>query len=326
MGSDVEQAGILETLALGCEQGHFVLRLPRPDKSFRTLWRTRATDADLKERELEVVLPEAAELTELDSGLLAPGVIPGLWPSDDSPLTTNMVVEFFDGKHASRVQREGYEETFAVPHSPRDVIERSIGEAVKAGAIWLIAGPASIFKEDVPLGVLNDTATLNPPPPEIAATAVLPQNLEAAWAQEATTAAAIASGLSASYGKQLPWPVVAAGIDGAIRGRLVERTEDSGPWPCDWTGAASVRLRVAEEVPPSPPPQLPLGRKYAEAALEPAELQDLVDGLGEILKAGAGLDLRFVLRVELPDGPMDTEQMARLNEALVKVSPDLRLE
>ncbi len=40
-------------------------------------------------------------------------------------------------------------------------------------------------------------------------------------------------------------------------------------------------------------PQLPLDHKYAEAALEPAGLQDLVDGLGDILKADAGLDLRL---------------------------------
>ncbi|MDO8690500.1 MAG: hypothetical protein Q7R39_10915, partial [Dehalococcoidia bacterium] len=69
----LRQKDIAETLALGCEQGHFVLRLSRPDKTIRTFWRTRPGDVELKERDLEVVLPEEAELTELEGSLLAPG-------------------------------------------------------------------------------------------------------------------------------------------------------------------------------------------------------------------------------------------------------------
>jgi hypothetical protein len=137
--------------------------------------------------------------------------------------------KFFDGTHASKVQREGYEEVFPVPKASREALERAVGEAVKAGVAWLIAGPASIFKEEIPLGVLSDAATLNPPPPDLPAIAVLPQNLAAAWGQEITTATAIASALSAAQGKQLPWAVVAAAIDGAVRGRLLERAADSGP-------------------------------------------------------------------------------------------------
>ena len=191
----------------------------------------------------------------------------------------------------------------------------------------LISRPTSVFKEEIPLGVLTDAATLNPPPPDIPATAVLPQNLQAAWSQEITTAAALASALSAVQGKQIPWPIVSAAIEGAIRGRLLERTEDSGPWPCDWAGAANVRLRIPEDVPPTQPTLLPpSGRIYAEAELEPAELQDLVDGLGEIVKAGAGLDIRFVVRVELSEGTTNSEQVDALNEALAKVSDKLKLE
>lgn len=111
---------------------------------------------ELKERDLEVVLPEAAALTEIDSHLLAPGAIPGLWPADRSPLALGALVEFFGGTHASTVQEEGYTESFPIPKAPR--------QAVKAGMVWLIADPASLFKEEVPLGVLNAAATLNPPP------------------------------------------------------------------------------------------------------------------------------------------------------------------
>jgi hypothetical protein len=119
---------------------------------------------ELKERDLEVVLPEAAALTEIDSHLLAPGAIPGLWPADRSPLALGALVEFFGGTHASTVQEEGYTESFPIPKAPRQAVERAASQAVKAGMVWLIADPASLFKEEVPLGVLNAAATLNPPP------------------------------------------------------------------------------------------------------------------------------------------------------------------
>lgn len=81
-----------------------------------------------------------------------------------------------------------------------------------------------------------------------------------------------------------------------------------------------MRLRVREE---APPPSVPR-RHVAEAELEPVELQDLVDGLAEIVKAGAGLDLRFVLRLELGQGAEPSpEQLAKLNEALRKACEKL---
>jgi len=320
----LRQRDIVETLALGCEQGYFVLRLPRPDKSFRTLWRTRPSDTDLRERDLEVVLPEAAELTQVDSGLVVPGALPGLWPEDGSCISVRLVHEFFDGQHVGKVQREGYEEVLRIPAAPTQVADEAIGEAVKAGVLWLISGPASIFKEPIPLGVLTDDATLNHPPATIPATAVLPQNLPAAWAGEQTTAAALSSALSVEADKSLPWVVVASAVDGALRGRLLARTDDSGPWPCDWAQAGTVRLRVSTE----PPTQLPLpspARLVTEAKLEPAELQDFVDRLGEVVKAAAGLDLGIELRLTLGDDTTPTvEQLVKLNEALGEVSGKLR--
>lgn len=315
---------VVDTLALGVAQGHFVLRLTRPDKSVRTIWRSQPDEVDLQERDLEVVLPEAAELSEIDSSLLAPDALSELWPQDRSPITVGELIQFFDGKHVSRVQREGYEETFPVPKAVREVVEQAIHEAVKAGVVWLISDPATVFREDIPPGVLSDAATLNRPPAEIPATALLPQNLPAAWSQSVTTAAAISQALSAVHEKPLPWSVVRSAIDAAIQSRFLERTPDSGPWPSDWTGAASIRLRVPKEAPPPPLPPL---RKYAEAELESRELQDIADGLGDVLDAGAGLNLRFVLRLELGDGVQTTaEQIARLNEILTKLCAKLRFE
>src|SRR5262249_31408364 len=61
---------ILETLVEGCAQGSFVLRLSRPDGSFRTWWRSRPDEAALKDPALELVLPAAAELSEITPALL----------------------------------------------------------------------------------------------------------------------------------------------------------------------------------------------------------------------------------------------------------------
>jgi hypothetical protein len=66
-------------------------------------------------------------------------------------------------------------------------------------------------------------------------------------------------------------------------------------------------------------------RKHAEAELRPAELQNVVEGLGDVVKAGAGLNLRFVLRLEVGQALEPTpQQLSRLNEALAKVSSKLR--
>jgi hypothetical protein len=81
---------------------------------------------------------------------------------------------------------------------------------------------------------------------------------------------------------------------------------------------------VPTEAPPAPRP--PRGHS-TEAELEPAELQDLVDGLADIIKAGAGLSLRFVLRLQVGDGVQPSpDQVARLNEALRKACSKLEFE
>lgn len=320
----LRQKDIVDTLAIGCQMGYLVLRMARPDGSTRTLWRVRPSDIELKERSLEVVLPETAELTELDGNLLAPGAIPSLWPDDGSPLQFGTLLASFDGQHVSKVQRDNYEELFYLPIAPRAVIEAAVEEAVKSGVVWLTAGPASIYGEPIPAGVLTEAATLNPPPVAIAATELLPQNLEGAWAQGGTTGAAIASVLSVTHGKTLPWSVVATAIDGAIRGRLLELTKDSGPWPCDWPGAGVLQLRVIQETVVTGGGAQP--RRSFEATMEPSELQDFVEHLGEVRKASVGLDVRFVLRIELADEDATPEQIAKLKEALDGVSQHLRFQ
>ena len=65
----LKSQAIVETLVEGCVQGTFVLKLTRPDRTFRTWWRTRPDDAALADPALELVLPEAAELGDIPGEL-----------------------------------------------------------------------------------------------------------------------------------------------------------------------------------------------------------------------------------------------------------------
>src|SRR5205085_12481540 len=117
----------------------------------------------------------------------------------------------------------------------------------------------------------------------------------------ATTAAALADALSAKAGKPLPWNTVRAALNGAFQMRLLERSVDSGPWPCDPAGASVVRVRLPSKGPPPPPPlpPPPTGVRVAQAELRPNQLQDVADQVGELTRAAVGHDLKFLLRTEL---------------------------
>ena len=319
----VRRAEIFETLRLGARDGQLVLRVSRPDGSHFAIWRAEAPSVDLQDPGVEVVLLEAAELTEVPPHLLAPGSLPGLWPADGGPISVGSVMSFFDGAHTVTVTRGGFTEPQRVPRADGDAVEAAIREAVRSGTAWLTAGPATVFREEIPAGVLTDAAVLSPPPAPIPADDLLPEGLAAAWKESVTTAAAVAAALSQKLGKVLPWVSIRDSIDGALRARMLELATDSGPWPTAWAGAATVRLRVPTEPPPLPPGP----RAYrGEAELSIAEVQNLADQVSAIQSAAVGLNLRLVVRVELaPASPPEEEQIERLNEALGGVSPKLRV-
>ena len=319
----VRRTEILETLKLGAREGQVVLQGARPDGSRLTVWRAETPPVDLQDPSFEVVLPEAAELTEVPADLLATGRLPGLWPDGGAPLPVQSAVAFFDGSRTITVKRNGYSESLRVPKASREAVETAIREAVKSGAVWLTAGPASVFREEIPPGVLTDAALLNPPPAPIPPADLLPTALPAAWKEGLTTATAIAAALSQEAGTVLPWAAVRDAIDGALRAQMLERTIDSASWPTAWAGAANVRLSV----PTAPPPPAPGPRSYrAEAELSIAEIQNLSEQVAAIQSAAVGLNLRFVVRVDLaPASPPAEQQLKRLNDALEGVSPKLKV-
>jgi hypothetical protein len=286
-------------------------------------------DIAVKDPSLEVILPEAATLTALSPKLLTPGVLPGLWQT--SELTLREVREYFAGGHVVHLPREGYEEPVTIPQAEGEVIEAVVHAAVKEGTLWLTSGPASVFAEDIPAGILTDEALLHAPPQSVSALEVVEQNLSEAWSNGTTTALAISTALSKKVGKTLPWATVREALDGALRARLLERTTDSGPWPCDYVGAEAIKLQTPHELereypPISTPPQLAPGMLVAEAELRLNELQDLADSIADIRQAAVGFDLKFRLRLELSGAfrPPD-DVVAKINRLLQDISEHLRL-
>ena len=295
---------ILDTLADGCNQGTFVLRLTRPDGSFRTWWRCPPDETALKDPALELVLPESARLAEIPYILLAPAELPDLWKSD--AVKVQEVLDYFNGSTVVQLQREGYLEPLSIPASDADVVNGAIQAAVENGTLWLVNGPASILAESIPTGILTPQALLRQPPANIAAAEILPENLPAAWSDESSNALSIATALSQNAGQILPWSPVKNVISAALNARFLTLEETSSSWPCEYPSAQGIKLKVAHGDSDRGSGGRGSGSKLmlAETDFEPSGIQDLADAIPQLLdiKAKTHIPISFHVRIELGDG------------------------
>jgi len=328
----LNRKAILDTLLDGCRNGVFVLRLPRPDHTFKTFWHEEPDESVIGDPGLEVVLSQSAKLSELPSKLLSPGALPELWHNEE--LLLKVLYSYFSGR-AVKFTREGYEyeEEIVIPGADRDIVDAAIQAAVKEKRLCVISGRASFLAEEIPAGVLTDDAYLQTPPQPIPVKDILPDTLPEAWSDGTTTALAIFEALSKKMGKILPWLIVQETIDGAIRARQIDRTLESGPWPCDYAGAKFVKIQLLVQEPPKPwqPPEPPVKRRpgmlVAEAPIETYEIQNLSEQISELTRAAVGLDLKFLLRVELGSNPPPSEEaVTKINQLLQEVSEQLTLK
>ena len=341
----LNRSAILDTLLQGCEQGMFVLRSTRGDGSLRTYWfDTPEKAVAVKDETLQVVLTEQATLSPLSSKLLVPGKLPALW--QDSTLTLQEMANYFRGRIITIKHKDGdyeYDDSFSIPTVERSVLDTAIQAAVREKHLWLISGATSLYGEEVPADVLTDDATLQAPPQPLQAKDVMPTQLPEAWnGKDETTALAIADALSTSAGKPLPWLIVRDAINAAFTSRWLERSADSGAWPCDYAGARAVKISVRKER-PAPPPSDDIIRQpgysyepvsgprplITEADLSIQELQDLYDQVTNIKTACTDVNLNpiFHLRIELKgDSQPDPEALKTINGLLQQVSEKLKIE
>ncbi len=314
---------LLDTVLQGVERGLFVARLVRPDGSARTWWREAVDPEARQDSQLEVVLPGKGELASLSAGLLALGVLPELW--DDGQVTVSAIKSYFAGGRAVRIPREGYEDTQVVPKCSEQTVHEAVHEAVEQGTVWLTNGPASVWREQIPYGVLDDAAVLRAPPDPVPAQELSADALPGAWRDGTTNGAALTRALSQSRRTTLPWGLVREGIRAGVESRWLEVAEGSAAVGCAYDQAGQLRLeRPAEVAPPPPPPPGPA----AGALLEGSQIQDLAELVPKLLEAGAGNDLRFRVAAVLSDetgGSAPEEVKATLDELLATVSAELQI-
>jgi hypothetical protein len=319
---------ILDTLAEGCAQGSFVLRLRRPDGSFRTWWRTRPDETAMNDPALELVLPAAAGLAEIPYQLLLPGTLPELWKGDE--ITVQAALDYFGGDTVVQVQRDGYTEPVPIPKAGAEVVSRAVTAAVEAGGLWLTSGPASVLAEPIPAGVLTPKAILREPPAMIAAAEILPENLPDAWSQGQATALSIATALSQRFGQTMPWKTVKDVITASLNARFTELEGTSAEWPCSYPAAQSVKLKVASASAVRPGGgaielAAPAKCLVAHAEFEPSEIQDLADLIPSLLelKVKFNTPLKFRVQIELGDGKeKPSEEAAKQINKLLKELKD----
>ncbi len=328
----LKASAILDTLVEGCERGIFVLRLTRPDGTSRSWWMSKPDENALNDSALELVLPEGAELSELSPELLAPKKLPGLWSGDE--ITVESVCAYFGGQTTVPVNLNGYQESMRIPKAKPEVVEKAIHAAVEDSTIWLLSGPASIFGEPIPTGVLNGAGKLCTPPAIIAAAEILPENLPGAWKGGVASGLSMATALSVKAGKTLPWKTVRDVISAALQARFLELETGSPAWPCDFPAAKALQLKVA----------LPATKGGSDsgtsnvsskvlvsvADLEPSEIQDLGDIIPKLLeiKSKANTPLRFQIRIELGDGKTvpSAEVTQKANALLKNIKESLQLK
>lgn len=325
----LRRQGILDTVVNGVRNGTWVARLPRPDRTAGTFWRTAIDEAALAEPGLEAVRPEAATLDGLAPELLAPGRLPGLWPADDptGEITVGDAIALFAGGRTVAVPKQGYEETAVIPKCPRAAVEKAVSEAVAQGLLWLTNGPASLCGETVPPGVLTREATLQAPPDPLAVSDLTAETVPEAWRGGESTALGISAALSRKFGKPLPWPAVRDALEAGVRNRWIALADERAPWPCEFAEAGKVVFRAPEPVTKPVPDKEDPGALAAEAKLSADGIQDLAEQVPDLLKAAVGHGLEFRVRIELGgDSPPAPDAIARINALLAKASEGWKLK
>lgn len=327
----LRRSELLNTVANGAEQGLLVLSLKRPDGTSRTWWRARIDEAALADGDLEVVQNAHAELSSLPTALVVPGALDGVGSS--TKLEAAELLAYFAGGKTISVEEEGYTLSQAIPKCTEQVALASISDAVEAGLVWVTNGPASIWKEPVPAGVVNRMASIHPKPDPIPVQDITPETTPDAWNGEEATALSFRQALAKKRGVlDLPWPLVVDVIGQALNSRFIEAVAGPTAWPCEAHQAGSVSFKLpakqtaaggggqgAPQGAPIPPraPAAPFG----QASLDTAALQNLVDALPDISDAAGSLTVRFKVAIELGEGETASPEVQQaIREALAKVS------
>ncbi|MDA8204878.1 MAG: DUF499 domain-containing protein [Thermaerobacter sp.] len=326
----LQAQGIWDTVRQGMQDGQLVLRAWRPDRTFRTWWHEAIRREDLEDPSLEVVLPEGGVLDHLDPTLLVPGRLPGLWLAE-AELTVGNLIDYFGGSTVVQVEHQGYSEPFAIPKIAVGPLQQAVMDAVKTGRVWVVNGGVSVWQEEVPEGLLTRTARLNPPPTALGIFDLLPDRVAEAWQEGKTTALALVVALSNARGVPLPWPLIRHVITEARNNGLVQLELNGIPWPCGRVDAEQVRIVLKNTDGTTDGPRkapTPQGQHLqSDRVLKPAEIQDLADVIGELVRLLQpwAPTIQVMLDVDTSSLPMDPEVKGKVNVLLSHVKENWQL-
>ena len=313
------------TVLRGVRDGLFVARLKRPDGTARTWWREDVDSAAAGDDLLEIVLPAKVMLTRLDHRLLKPGRLPGLWEADAEgafqPLIIGALVQYFAGGHVATIPRDGYEDDLSIPACPEDIVLDAVRTAVTDGTLWITNPPGTSWKEPVPVGMLNPSAELRPPPERVAPLDLTEEAVPSAWSKNRTNGLALTQALYQKRSSLVPWGVVREGIGEAVNSRWLTLTADSGPLECTYDQARKVVLEKPK-VGPKPSTSEPV--TAVTVTLDFAQMQDLAERAPELLQAIGAAEFRFQVLVKA-SGEVGDEALKKVNMILAEVSSDLKL-
>ena len=199
---------VTETVLAGVEQGLFVARLPRPDRTARTWWREPVDPVAAQDAALEIARPRKARLAGLNEFLLAPGKLPDLWrrSADHTgrELQVATLVKYFAGGRVATIPQDGYNEYASIPACDADRVLDAIARAVERGIVWMTNPPATSWKEPVPAGTLNDDAVLRPPPEGCTPRDLTEDSVPSAWQANRTNGLALTQALSQQRSVAVP--------------------------------------------------------------------------------------------------------------------------
>lgn len=298
---------ILDTLVDGCVAGEFVLKLTRPDRSVRTWWRRRPDDEALRDPDLEVVLTPHAELVELPPGLLSPGGAPGLWKGDTVTLAD--IEAYFGGGTVVRVDKGTHEEPQEVPKAVPGAVEAAVKTAVAEGNLWLISGQVSLYREEVPPGILTADSQLRGAPEPVRAVDLLPAVLENAWEDEKANAAGFQQQLSAKQGLPLPWTLIEDAINMAMTAGFLKQSSPPDTWPCNPGQAQHAHFQVTQTGATKRDTGQTRETQFThKAPVTASQIQDIGDQIADLIKIQQEHNLDLNLYFELNAGTKDTNQ------------------
>ena len=223
----------VETLQRGVTEGRIVLRSVRPDGSEHTYWREAPPDADLLNRDLEIVPIEHAELHNLSPNLLRPEGLPELWQDDNTSITVGAIREFFAGEEIPKLASD-------------EILFGAIRAAVEAGFLMARHQNRAYLEETIPDAELSDDLELLISLPFISGTELSQNALPAAWEEDTSSVGKVMDALATSKGMPIPWKLIVEAVNDGLSKNLFEITEGTPAQPWTVDDADKIGLQVSQ--------------------------------------------------------------------------------